>query len=213
MIRSPERSGSPPRAAFARCLRWPVSWKTGFFASILMITTTLAISAQVLPVSLRDMVERAGIIVSGRVVSVRQGSHPEYPHVAVTYVTVEVEESFKGLSPDRRQFTFMQFGGQDLTRVPELPSYHRGERIILFLYPESRYGFTSPVGGIQGKLSVRLDPRTGERRVILVVPRARLLEGLGEEVRSSLTDSGEPDELATMSYRAFSAVIRRLVTR
>lgn len=212
-MRSPEESRLLRNATFARCHRWLVPWKIAFLAPMLIVMAALSTSAQVLPVSLQDMVERAGIIVSGRVVDVRQGGHPDYPHVTVTYVTVEIEESFKGLSADRRRFTFMQFGGQGLTRVPELPSYRQGERVILFLYPKSRYGFTSPVGGIQGKLSVQPDPRTGERRVTLVMPRARFLEGLSQEVRSLMTDSIEPDELTTMRYRAFRAVIRRLVSR
>ncbi len=39
------------------------------------------------------------------------------------------------------------------------PALHAGDRVLLFLYPPSRLGLTSPVGGAQGQ--IRLDP-TGQ---------------------------------------------------
>src|SRR5438128_6927927 len=113
---------------------------------------------------LATMTARAGTIVAGRIVSVRLGSHPTYHHIGALYVTVKVSETIKGPTKDR--LTFMQFAGRATTTQgsksafiaptsPDLPSYRAGEEALLFLYPTSSAGFTSPVGGPQGKFLIQ----------------------------------------------------------
>jgi hypothetical protein len=124
--------------------------------------------------NLRVLAQRAGIIVAGRIVQVRPGTHPAYPRVGVTRVTVRVTEAFKGAAPG--DFTFMQFGhagdtpppaGQaNFVVLPDLPTYRPGEEILLFLYPPSDAGLTSPVDGARGKWPLTRDPATGQLQVV-----------------------------------------------
>jgi hypothetical protein len=122
-----------------------------------------AISRQV---NLNEMTAGAERVVHGRIAEVRSGVHPEYSHIAVTFVTLEVIEMLKGRASQR--LTFMQFAGatQGHARNYHLPKYTAGEEVVLFLYPESRYGFTSPVGEGQGRFQVNHDPRTGKRALM-----------------------------------------------
>jgi hypothetical protein len=124
--------------------------------------------------NLRSLAQRAGTIIAGRVVQVRPGTHPAYSRVGVTFVTLRVTEAFKGAAPG--DFTFMQIGhagdtpppaGQaNFMLLPDLPTYRPGEEILLFLYPPSDAGLTSPVDGIRGKRPLRRDPATGQLQVV-----------------------------------------------
>ena len=60
--------------------------------------------------------------------------------------------------------------------------YSIGERVLLFLYPASKVGLTSPVGGERGRF--RLDPKG---QVILSAERAKLFTGVS---RSNLEGHG-----------------------
>lgn len=116
---------------------------------------------------LAAMTKQAGTIVTGRIVGLREGRHPQYRNIRVLNVTVQVGQMIKGTAGS--QFTFMQFGGLAATgssgkslsmaqSLPDLPAYRVGEEVVLFLYPASNVGFTSPVGGDQGMFLVRRQP-------------------------------------------------------
>jgi hypothetical protein len=120
--------------------------------------------AQHTTATLAELVESAGTIVAGRVIAVREEPHPQYPYLIVTRVTLAVERSFKG-NARGRTFTFSQIGGSKALRPVHVPGYREGEEVLLFLYPESRDGMTSPVAGAAGKFRIGVDPRTGQRVV------------------------------------------------
>ncbi len=183
-------------------------------------------------VNLAEMVEDAGVIVAGRCVEVKEGTHPQYPNIPVLYVTIEVKDILKGSVQDssgsrvrlaaprgklsggsgaRQTFTFMQFGGSEF---PDLPGYHAGEELLLFLYPESRYGLTSPVGGAQGKFSVGSDPETGKRTLTNRLNNANLFRGVSAaDLGISETEANllarRPGEI---DYDTFSSLVKRLST-
>jgi hypothetical protein len=113
-------------------------------------------------VNLAEMTAAAGRVVHGRVAEVRPGRHPRQPGLAVVFVKVAVTETLKGAPA--RELSFMQYAGGGAAF--HLPQYRVGEEVVLFLYPESRYGLTSPVGEGQGKFTARDDARLG-RRVLL----------------------------------------------
>ena len=90
---------------------------------------------------------RAGIIFSGIVLKVEQTAQPGFP--GITQITFRVESGIRGA---RR--------GQNLT-VREWEGlwnsgerYRTGEHVLLFLYPQSKLGLTSPVGGALGRYEV-----------------------------------------------------------
>lgn len=94
--------------------------------------------------SLAEVTSAAGDIIEGRVVDVRSGR--DDADAPATWVTVEVARTLKGRRARHR--TFKQFGAAG--RVPGMPQYRVGDQVVLFLHPESRRGFTSPVGMGQG---------------------------------------------------------------
>jgi hypothetical protein len=136
---------------------------------------------------LHSLAQRAGTIVAGRVVQVRPGTHPAYPRVGVTLVTLRVTEAFKGAAPG--DFTFMQIGHAGGTPppvgranfllLPDLPPYRTGEEILLFLYPPSEAGLTSPVDGARGKWPLARNPATGQLQVVGLTLGTRRNEATG----------------------------------
>lgn len=112
-------------------------------------------------VNLAEMTSHAGRVVHGRVVEVREGVHPLHEQVAVTFLKVQVIEMLKGGAA--REVTFTQYGTSTKQYVAHQPKYSVGEEVVLFLYPESKLGLTSPVGQGQGKFVVRTDTRSGQR--------------------------------------------------
>ncbi len=112
-------------------------------------------------VNLAEMTSHAGRIIHGRVVDVRASVHPQQPRMAVTLIKLQVIEMLKGGAA--HEVTFMQYGTSTQQYVAHLPKYSVGEEVVLFLYPESKLGLTSPVGQGQGKFVVRNDSRSGQR--------------------------------------------------
>jgi hypothetical protein len=180
----------------------------GFFSA-----PVSAISRQV---SLSEMANGAGRVLYGRVAEVRNGTHPDYSHIAVTFVTLDVIEMIKGSAAPR--ITFMQFAGaQGQGRNFHLPGYAPGEEVLLFLYPESRYGFTSPVGEGQGKFVISNDPRTGRRALLNERGNRQLFEPIRNEKAMSrfrLT-SAERELVArengVADLETFRSLVRKLV--
>lgn len=174
------------------------------------------------PLDLATMTERAGNIVVGRIANLRVGPHPKYHNVAALYVTVKVEEMLKGAPAET--FTFMQFSGlmpaegsakglSAAQSLPDVPAYRVGEELVLFLYPPSKVGFTSPVGGSQGKFLVRRQP--GE-------PTTVVSEGGNRElaVNGPLSSRLTPDQQrllrepgSSLDLKIFRATVKRLMSK
>ncbi len=140
-----------------------VSIRSARIAFLLLNLTFLSLQglANSRSVNLAEMTSHAGRVVHGRVVEVREGVHPLHEQVAVTFLKVQVIEMLKGGAA--REVTFMQYGTSTKQYVAHLPKYSVGEEVVLFLYPESKLGLTSPVGQGQGKFVVRNDSRSGQR--------------------------------------------------
>jgi hypothetical protein len=168
---------------------------------------------------LATMTERAGTIVSGRITSLKPGPHPQYRNIGVLYVKVKVSEMIKGQPAET--FTFMQFtgrllddnGGKGLSAahpLPDMPSYRVGEEVVLFLYPPSSAGFTSPVGGEQGKFLFRR--RSGEPAAVTREGGNRSL-GVDGALPSRLSPQQrellrKPDGM--LDYRTFLSTVKSL---
>lgn len=108
---------------------------------------------------------RAGYIFSGTVKGVEFEAAPTRGGVATTRVTFHVDEGIRGVATGQT-LTIREWAG--LWRSGE--RYRVGERVALFLYPPSKLGLTSPVGGANGRFSLdtagRIVLKPG-RRVIL----------------------------------------------
>jgi hypothetical protein len=100
---------------------------------------------------LPQIAQAAGIIFSGRVTFVGQ-SGPVSGHApAATIITFRVEQAMRGTVPGQ-SLTIHEWAG--LWNSGE--HYRVGEHVLLFLYPPSKFGLTSPVSGSLGRFA--MDP-------------------------------------------------------
>jgi hypothetical protein len=113
-----------------------------------------------------DLLRASGMIFTGVVLAVQRSDTTTSS--AITQVTFRVENAIRGV---RR--------GQ-LVRVSEWGGlwnsgerYTKGERVLLFLYPKSKLGLTSPVGGKAGRYAVDSAGRivsTGQQGLPIALP-------------------------------------------
>jgi hypothetical protein len=98
---------------------------------------------------LREITRPAGYIFAGRVQSIEYLSPTAPDEVATMRITFQVEEAIRGTRTGStlviREWAGLWTGGQ---------RYRIGERLLLFLYPPSRLGLTSPVGGPRGRFAI-----------------------------------------------------------
>jgi hypothetical protein len=105
-------------------------------------------------IGLPQFVRAAGIIFSGTVRKIER--HPAMPGqtIETVAVTFHVENAIRGTSRGRdltiRQWSGLWASGQ---------RYRVGERVLLLLYPNSKLGLTSWVGGPLGRFAVDANGR------------------------------------------------------
>jgi hypothetical protein len=117
----------------------------------------------VLP-ALNVLTKEAGYIFVGKVLAVAPRASTSPQEVGIVQITFHVEEGIRGAASGSN-LTVAEWAG--LWNGSE--RYRVGERILLFLYPSSALGLTSPVGGRQGRLAV---DRMGQ---VEVTPGQRVL--------------------------------------
>lgn len=158
------------------------------------------IAERVLGPQWKQLSQRAGIVFAGKVLSVPKTAHaseatPEIPvlitkmdrDVSVVEFAFRVDCPIAGVKSGQI-LTIREWVGAQSRHRP----LHSGEHILLFLYPPSRLGLTSPVGGTMGL--IELDAR-GQN----VAPQALAghvstrLEGAERKLgATSSTQNGQP---------------------
>lgn len=108
-------------------------------------------SAEVPHMNLAQLVERAGIIVQGQILSARVETHPQFQNLQTVVVTIRVKHVWKGPTTENVRFRQWVFDGSDLR---ERLGYRVGQEYLLLLNSPSRYGLTSPVGLEQGRFRI-----------------------------------------------------------
>jgi hypothetical protein len=101
--------------------------------------------------ALPAVVGRSGIIFVGKVTSIE--SSRETCCLATVRVTFHVEQAMRGDVRVGEQFSIREWAGL----WSGGPRYRVGERLVLFLYPPSKLGLTSPVAGKWGRVPVTRD--------------------------------------------------------
>jgi hypothetical protein len=133
--------------------------------------------AAVMPVlSLPELAQESTMICTCQAVSQESRWDPDQ-NALVTDVKLHVEEYLKGAAgTDIAVQTLSGMAGAPGLKSADAPVFEQGERAILFLQPVEprsadgeRY---QVVGGVQGKFTIRTNPKTGEERV------ERHLEGI-----------------------------------
>lgn len=202
----------------------PCSLRPCLVATLVLAVAAIPASGQALvrQVNLHELSRRAGVIVHGRIVEVRVEGHPSYPNVPTLVVALDVIENVRGASGKR--ITFRQYAPEVRLRSGGIGArggklathgYRTGEELVLFLYPQSKHGLTSPVGAGQGRFRVLRDA-TGASLVVNEAGNRGLFEsveasarksgmGLSGVEQSMLVRSGSPAELST-----FLGLVKRL---
>ena len=123
---------------------------------VLLLFLVHAVSAQQrtiasssVPANLREVTARAGTIFVGRVVSIKPMPSTSSDQAGSMEITFQVEQGIRGAKAGGH-FSFREWAG--LWSGPE--RYHTGQRMMLFLYPPSKLGLTSPVGGPAGRFPI-----------------------------------------------------------
>ena len=150
------------------------------FLFLIVLSVILSAAAQavmVLPLNVTQMTQQAGQIFMGR--CTKSEILLDENNIPSTQVRFLVISGFKGVV-DGEEVGIKQFGvTKQPLRVVEGESvivpaksmavasqnYEVGQEYLLFFYPESSLGFTSPVGAGQGKFQILVDSH-GEKSVI-----------------------------------------------
>ena len=162
-------------------------------------------AASVRRMSLQEIVDTADRVFVGKCIDVRTGTDEH--GLAVTHISFSVIEAIKGRYG--RIVTIKTIGGgPGSLRLADMPVFTEGEEVLLFLYPESRYGFTSPVGLYQGKWTVETSP-SGKKQLRPTLLGATAYRGIDGADNSS----GRQNIRGLVDYASFVERIRNLVGR
>lgn len=110
--------------------------------------------AMTVPRNLSEMVDEAGIIFRGQVISAKVEPHPDYPALWTVVVTLRVEEALKGTPGNT--YTYRQFIWDPRDRE-DAAGYRAGKDVLLLLVSPSARGLSSPVGLEQGWFRIMAD--------------------------------------------------------
>jgi len=138
-----------------------------------------ATATVILPQNLEQLESQAQLVFVG-ICTTRTATTDERG-VPVNVFTFEVIEPVKGNLKKGNRIEVRQFGNDApnakgfAVRIPGVPNYPIGRKVLLFLNPPSKIGLTAPVGlsqgvflveqNVEGKEVIRLDPL---RRKLLV---------------------------------------------
>lgn len=118
---------------------------------------------------LQLLTKRAGYVFQGVVTGIAFNSAKSPDAAGTISITFRVTQGLRGVR-DGETFTIHEWAGLWNT----VERYKPGEHVVLFLYPQSRLGLTSPVGGPLGKFH---SDKNGN--IIVNQPQSSLLRGAG----------------------------------
>ena len=139
-----------------------------------------------------QLVRAAGIIFSGRVISIGRAPSSPGQARASTTITFQVERAMRGASQGKN-LTIHEWAG--LWTSGE--RYRVGEHVLLFLYLPGKLGLTSPVAGAMGRFAT-----DSQGRIVL---SARQVAALADDPILS----GKPGGKTVIPYADFIQAIRR----
>jgi hypothetical protein len=143
------------------------------------------------PLNLEEMTERATTIFSGLCTSVRT-EHDRKLGLDVTVATFRVDRAIKGATG--HTITVRMPWAGDRAIPAGVPSYTRGDEVVLFLDGESASGMRAPVGLGQGRFRVLTD-KQGRKLAINDFGNRNLVRGVSASTRERLAGSLDPEAL------------------
>lgn len=125
------------------------NWIVAFVVAVIVGGLPL-LGTSVKQLNLSEMVLVADRVFYGRCISAESKLDPDIG-ITVREYRFSVLENLKGVSDGEeivvRQLLMM---GSQGPAIPGMPSYHKGQELLLFLHGDSKIGLTSPVGMSQG---------------------------------------------------------------
>lgn len=122
------------------------SWKPLVVLSLLGV---LAAGQTPAPLTLRQITAKAGYIFAGTVTALKRVAPTQANEVGTIRITFRVDQGVRGVRT-HQSLVIREWAG--LWNAGE--RYWIGERVVLVLYPPSKLGLTSPVGGGLGRFSL-----------------------------------------------------------
>ena len=208
------------------------SKKVGFFVVLLFLTCSLnSFLAQerntsimavkltdkyvfdTLPLNLEEITDSANRIFSGTCINREEIQNDSVSNLNVVKYTFSIEESIKGVD-NLNQISFKQW-----KPTTKNAGFEVNKKYVVFLYPESELGLTSPVGFQQGKFSIE---KKGLNRGVEYIKNSINNIGLYRNIRtqrkisindkyldsyiSQCSESGQP-----IKYKEFVKTVRHLI--
>ncbi|UCF35632.1 MAG: hypothetical protein JSU96_12420 [Acidobacteriota bacterium] len=124
--------------------------KIGFSTVLsILVLASQAFGTSVRTLNLPELVRGADRVFYGTCLGV-DTARDAGTGLVISQYRFQVHEALKGVNVGEIiQFRQVAAGGVGIS-IPGIPAYIKGQKILLFLYPDSRLGLTSPVGLAQG---------------------------------------------------------------
>ena len=153
--------------------------------------------------ALEKIIRTADRIFVGRCIDVR--SLRDGYGLPATFITFSVQETIKGNMG--RVLTIKMIGSGEAfgLRFAESPTFQEGEEVLLAVYPDSKYGFTSPVGLQQGKWTV-VKSESGKKMLRRSLGGAAIIGG---PPTATYARYGE-DSTGLVDYNRFIGLVKRM---
>lgn len=165
-----------------------------------------------IPMNLEEITSSGEKIFAGTCIKIKEIKKDSLAKLPVIEYTFEVNEDIKG-NIGRREASFKQW--MPTTRDA---GYEIGKKYVLFLYPESKIGLTSPVGYLQGRFSVGLEKNSNEEVIKNQLSNIGLSRNLSTQKRIRIKDSELNKYLSSASesgsqirYKDFVRAVKYLV--
>ena len=160
-------------------------------AALALVSASIAAATTVEKMSLKDLAKKSEGIVLARVEdeTARYDTNKEI----YTYITLRVLEPVKGPKKDE-VITIRQIGGtvdKIASIVPGMPTFHKGDEVVLFLTKKDGAGYPWVMGLQQGKYDVTADEK-GNKRVRNELGDLSLVTPNG---KAAAPENGKPQEL------------------
>lgn len=114
----------------------------------LMLLSPLVWAISVRTVNIREMVDLSGTIFYGRCLSAVDSVADSGMGIR-TYRFLVLDGLKNAEAGQIVEFRQVASTGKGVT-IPGIPQFHKGQELLLFMHGESKSGFTSPVGMLQG---------------------------------------------------------------
>ncbi len=164
------------------------------FGGIVVLTlvtlfTGVASAATVLRFDTDDLVDRASVIIHGKI-TYKQARKTATGSV-VTDLRLEVFEALKGAKG--KTFSFSVYGGVVGTRgsaISGAPAFSKDEEILVFLDAKNKHGLRMAIGLAQGKYTVRVVK--GKKLAFRDMEGLQLMDRKSGKVKDAKSEQGRP---------------------